>query len=160
MLNLHSIHGHRILGNSLGCGEGRGEEKNSKTVSSKFSSQAREVGDKMPVDDCPDKSASSVFKPMCPQKSWAKSNLQGYLDSLESVQGDWSAYLPLGLKNRLLAERPEHGTVSESRFVRGTCSLLFLEVCHRQSLTYWLWFSGMAVREGQSSLMYAKCHHV
>lgn len=52
-------------------GEKRGAGKDSKTVSSKFSSQSRKVGDMMSVDDCPDKSASSVFKQMCPQKFWA-----------------------------------------------------------------------------------------
>lgn len=45
----------------MGWGEEGGEGKDSKTVSSKFSSQARKVGDTMPVDGCPDKSASRVF---------------------------------------------------------------------------------------------------
>lgn len=65
MISLHSIHSHWIGGNGLGCGEERREGTDTETVSSTFSSQARKVADKMSVDDCPDKSASSVFKQMC-----------------------------------------------------------------------------------------------
>lgn len=61
-----------------------------------------------------------VFSNKCAHKSSGPREISRATgDSLESVQWDWSACLPLHLKSRLLAERPERGTQSESRFVRG-----------------------------------------